>query len=220
MAENEKKKGSKWLKWTTVVSVSGVLFIIMAVFVIPMLTPNISTVVSNLVANSGGIMAIVPWLLKPIKDSLLQDFIRERDKQDKKSLEEFKSELAKSLEKYKSELAKSLEKYKSDLNKEQKMREQIALIAEALADWLAADIRNAEDVRQLNKRSFEMTFWLPDDLSKELNDLFAHKGKKEIRDVLFDVRKYMWEDTKREGSKLEPHEIVIFKQKKLISSIE
>lgn len=209
MAENEKKKGSKWLKWTTVVSVLGVLFIIMAVFVIPMFTPNISTVASNLVANSGGIMAIVPWLLKPIKDSLLQDFIRERDKQDKKSLEEFKSELA-----------KSLEKYKSDLNKEQKMREQIALIAEVLADWLAADIRNAEDVRQLNKRSFEMTFWLPDDLSKELNNLFAHKGEKEIRDVLFDVRKYMWEDTKREGSKLEPHEIVIFKQKKLLSSIE
>lgn len=209
MAENEKKKGSKWLKWTTVVSVSGVLFIIMAVFVIPMLTPNISTVASNLVANSGGIMAIVPWLLKPIKDSLLQDFIRERDKQDKKSLEEFKSELA-----------KSLEKYKSDLNKEQKMREQIALIAEVLADWLAADIRNAEDVRQLNKRSFEMTFWLPDDLSKELNNLFAHKGEKGIRDVLFDVREYMWEDTKREGSKLEPNEIVIFKQKKLLSSIE
>lgn len=111
-------------------------------------------------------------------------------------------------------------RYRMKFEKEQKRREQIALIAEVLADWLAADIRNAEDIRQLNKRSFEMTFWLPDDLSKELNNLFAHEGEKDIRDVLFDVRKYMWKDTKKAGSKLEPHEIVIFKQKKLLSSIE
>ncbi len=66
----------------------------------------------------------------------------------------------------KHEYDKNLEEYKYEVRK----REQSAMVAELFSRWII--IKKAEDevrFRELNKLSFEMSLWLPDNIAVEIN---------------------------------------------------
>ena len=98
-------------------------------------------------------------------------------------------------------------------DKEQKKREQAAIVAEALANWLSADTSDEEERRRLHKSVWEMTIWLPDDLAKKVNDLLAYSDPNvSVRTLLFEVRAYIW-GKKIEKEQFRSSDIVFFPQK-------
>ena len=86
---------------------------------------------------------------------------------------------------------KSLEQFKADLSFEQKKREQAAIVAEAIADWVAKPTK-VEDVKKLQKLVWEATLWLPDELAKEFNDMLAHK-EHTAKEMLVSIKSHIWQ---------------------------
>jgi hypothetical protein len=103
---------------------------------------------------------------------------------------------------------KSIEQLKADLSFEQKKREQAALVAEAIAEWIAYPTE-VEDIKKLQKLVWEATLWLPDDLAKNFNDMLAHK-EKTAKEMLVEVKSHIWQ----QETKLEPDDIVHFELSK------
>ena len=64
-------------------------------------------------------------------------------------------------ESIKHEYDKKLEEVKFDIKK----REQAALVAELFSKWIHVDEVAMPNARELNKLSFEMSLWLPDELA-------------------------------------------------------
>lgn len=103
---------------------------------------------------------------------------------------------------------KSIEQLKADLSFEQKKREQSALVAEAIAEWIASPTE-IEDVKKLQKLVWEATLWLPDELAKDFNDMLAHK-EKTAKEMLVAVKSHIWQ----QPTSLKPGDIVHFEIKK------
>ncbi len=57
-----------------------------------------------------------------------------------------------------------LEEFKFDIRK----REQSALVAELFSKWIHVDENKMPNARDLNRLSFEMSLWLPDELAIEI----------------------------------------------------
>lgn len=102
----------------------------------------------------------------------------------------------------------SIEQLKADLSFEQKKREQAALVAEAIADWIAYPTE-VEDIKKLQKLVWEATLWLPDDLAKDFNDMLAHK-EKTAKEMLVAVKSHIWQ----QQTELKPDDIVHFELRK------
>ncbi|WP_072669381.1 hypothetical protein [Vibrio injensis] len=105
-------------------------------------------------------------------------------------------------------IKKSLEEFKSELAFEQKKREQAALVAEAIAEWVVHPTE-VDDIKQLQKLVWEATLWLPDDLAKNFNDMLAHK-EKTAKEMLVDVKSHIWQ----KPTTLKPDDIVHFEVRK------
>lgn len=99
---------------------------------------------------------------------------------------------------------KSMEQLKADLSFEQKKREQAALVAEAIANWIAHPTE-VKDIKELQKLVWEATLWLPDDLAKDFNDMLTHK-EKTAKEMLVSVKSHIWQ----QETKLKPDDIVHF----------
>ena len=106
-------------------------------------------------------------------------------------------------------IKKSMELLKSELAFEQKKREQAALVAEAIAEWIAHPTE-VEDIKHLQKLVWEATLWLPDDLAKNFNDMLAHK-EKTAKEMLVAVKSHIWQ----QPTTLKPDDIVHFEVRKL-----
>ncbi len=65
---------------------------------------------------------------------------------------------------------KSLEKIKAELAFETRKREQSALVAELLAQW----INQPMNKNLVNKLAWEASLWLPENEADQLNKLLAH----------------------------------------------
>ena len=99
---------------------------------------------------------------------------------------------------------KSLERFKTELAFESKKREQSALVAELLAQW----INQPMDKTLVNKLAWEASLWLPENEADQLNKLLAHdpKGPK-TKEMLISIRELI------QGCKtsLKANELVHFK---------
>jgi hypothetical protein len=68
---------------------------------------------------------------------------------------------------------------------ELRVREQAALVADLLAEWLA----NPEDKKRLNQLTFQAALWLPAEAAKELTrTLIWAPGAKNVHEILLLVR--------------------------------
>lgn len=105
-------------------------------------------------------------------------------------------------------IKKSMELLKSELAFEQKKREQAALVAEAIAEWIAHPTE-VEDIKHLQKLVWEATLWLPDDLAKNFNDMLTHK-EKTAKEMLVAVKSHIWQ----QPTTLKPDDIVHFELRK------
>lgn len=102
----------------------------------------------------------------------------------------------------------AIEQLKADLSFEQKKREQSALVAEAIAEWIAYPTE-IEDVKKLQKLVWEATLWLPDELAKKFNDMLTHK-ESTVKEVLVAVKSHIWQ----KPTSLKPDDIVHFEIRK------
>jgi len=80
---------------------------------------------------------------------------------------------------------KKIEDLKADLSFNIKKREASALVAELLAEWVS----KPEKRTKLNKLLWEASLWLPDNETKELNKLLAHKGDIHMKEMLVKIRR-------------------------------
>lgn len=94
----------------------------------------------------------------------------------------FKSRIESSI---KHEYDKQLEEIKAALNFNSKKREESALVAELLAEWVS----RPEKHKTVNKLLWEASLWLPDKEAKELNNLLAHEGDITTKQMLVEIRK-------------------------------
>ncbi|AMC35358.1 hypothetical protein [Janthinobacterium sp. B9-8] len=85
----------------------------------------------------------------------------------------------------KNEYDRKLEQLKVDLNFSVKKREEAALVAELLAEWIS----QPEDRKILNKLLWEASLWLPDEETLALNNLLAHEGNITTKQMLIKIRK-------------------------------
>jgi hypothetical protein len=85
----------------------------------------------------------------------------------------------------KHEYDNQLEKIKSTLSFNAKKREESALVAELLAEWVS----KPEKHKTVNKLLWEASLWLPDKETKELNNLLAHEGDITTKQMLVKIRK-------------------------------
>ncbi|MGN2614743.1 hypothetical protein [Aliivibrio fischeri] len=85
----------------------------------------------------------------------------------------------------KNEYDQKLEQLKVDLNFSIKKREEAALVAELLAEWVS----KPEDLKTLNKLLWEASLWLPDQETLELNNLLAHEGNITTKQMIIKIRK-------------------------------
>ena len=83
------------------------------------------------------------------------------------------------------EYATKLEEYKYQVE----VKKKAELVAKLLAHW----INSPEDKEELNRMTFECYLWLPDDLAKDLADLFAYERKEEVtvKAVLIKIRRHL-----------------------------
>lgn len=102
----------------------------------------------------------------------------------------------------KHEYDKKLEELRFEIKK----REQSSLIAELFSSWLIIkqdELRN----RQLNKLSFEMSLWLPDDIAFEINKRLKNLGgAKRAEELIVECRKII----QGTDTKLRPEDITFF----------
>src|SRR5439155_21204443 len=68
---------------------------------------------------------------------------------------------------------KKLEEVKFDIRK----REQAALVAELFSKWIHVDEAAMPNARELNRLSFEISLWLPDELAVEITRRFNNLQK-------------------------------------------
>ncbi|WP_375320593.1 hypothetical protein [Aliivibrio logei] len=85
----------------------------------------------------------------------------------------------------KNEYDQKLEQLKVDLNFSIKKREEAALVAELLAEWVS----HPEDQKILNKLLWEASLWLPDEETLALNNLLAHEGSITTKQMIIQIRK-------------------------------
>ncbi|MCL1058854.1 hypothetical protein L2729_12770 [Shewanella gelidimarina] len=85
----------------------------------------------------------------------------------------------------KHEYDNKLEEIKSVLSFNTKKREESAFVAELLAEWVS----NPVDKKHLHKLLWEASLWLPDEETKELNNLLAHQGMTTTKQMLVKIRK-------------------------------
>ena len=102
----------------------------------------------------------------------------------------------------KHEYDKKLEEYRFEMKK----REQSSLIAQLFSNWLILkkdEIRN----RELNKLSFEMSLWLPDDVALEINKRLKNlDGARPAEELIVECRKII----QGTDTKLRPEDITFF----------
>lgn len=98
------------------------------------------------------------------------------------------------------EYDKKLEEIRYDIIK----REQAAKIAELFSKWISL---KDESKRELNRLSFEMSLWLPDDVAVEINKRLKNlDGSKSVQDLIIECRKII----QRNDTKLTPNDITFF----------
>jgi len=104
----------------------------------------------------------------------------------------------------KHEYNKKLEEFKFEMRK----REQSAVIANLFSKWLIIKQKSDEDrFRELNRLSFEMSLWLPDEIAVEINKKLKNLGSaKSIQELLIDCRQIIQGDK----TKLRPEDITFF----------
>lgn len=97
---------------------------------------------------------------------------------------------------------KKLEEIKFEMKK----REQSALVANMFSKWIFLK-DDTDKNRELNKLSFEMSLWLPDNIAIEVNKRLKNKeDSKTVMDLIIECRKLL-NDGKTE---LKPEEITFF----------
>lgn len=118
--------------------------------------------------------------------TLITSYLKEKGKN--LATKEDIEEITKKIESIKHDYNRQLEEFKQ----EQLIRYKAEIVAELIAEWLD----KPEDIKRLNKLSFEAFIWLPDDICNELSKLLSHKSDaKPYRDVLIDTRKYLLKET-------------------------
>ncbi len=85
----------------------------------------------------------------------------------------------------KNEYDQKIEQLKVDLNFSVKKREEAALVAELLAEW----VNRPDDLKTLNRLLWEASLWLPDEEALEINNLLAHDGDITTKQMIIKVRK-------------------------------
>jgi hypothetical protein len=110
------------------------------------------------------------------------------------------------------EYEKELEEFKFEMRK----REQSALVADLFSTWVHVKEDNEEITeseeeryRKLNRLSFEMSLWLPDQLAIEINNMLQWKGKG-WAELLIECRKVI---QNTETTELQPGNITYFNTK-------
>jgi hypothetical protein len=97
---------------------------------------------------------------------------------------------------------KKLEEIKFEIKK----REQSALVANMFSKWIVLK-DDTDKNRELNKLSFEMSLWLPDNIAIEVNKRLRNaKDSKTVMDLIIECRKLI-NDGKTD---LKPEEITFF----------
>lgn len=87
------------------------------------------------------------------------------------------------------------DKRAADYKEEIELRRRAQLVAELLAEWMAAapgEVMTSEQRKRLNRLSFESTLWLPEEISVELSKVLQKSPDAPSHfDVLLRVRKYL-----------------------------
>lgn len=87
---------------------------------------------------------------------------------------------------------KQIAKYSS----ERIVSQKASVIAELFALWARSDVTQHKDTKaRLNHLSYECMLWLPDDIANDVSNLFLNpsSAKKKAKDILIDVRKYLYD---------------------------
>jgi hypothetical protein len=75
-----------------------------------------------------------------------------------------------------------------ELKFEIRQREQAAMIADLLSEWVA----NPEDKKRLNQLTWEASLWLPEGVARDLCRTFSYQsGAKSSKELLIEVRKIL-----------------------------
>lgn len=109
----------------------------------------------------------------------------------------------------KHEYDKKIEDYKNDIEKRNKAEQ----ISELLSEWLSFP----DSQKELNKLSINLFLWLPDNLIIDLSNLLSHSQTNpvDIRDFIFNIRKYLNSDTK-----INKNSIILFTKENFIKKIK
>ena len=104
----------------------------------------------------------------------------------------------------KHEYDKKIEEFKFEMRK----REQSALVADLFSKWIhIKDEKNNPNARELNRLSFEMSLWLPDEVAIEINKRLKNlQDAKPAMDLLIECRKVIH----GAETKLSPIDITFF----------
>lgn len=91
---------------------------------------------------------------------------------------------------------------------EMKKREQSALVADLFSKWIhISDEGNHPQARELNRLSFEMSLWLPDDIAIEINKRLKNlQEAKPTMDLLIECRKII----QGSDTRLKPVDLTFF----------
>jgi hypothetical protein len=96
-----------------------------------------------------------------------------------------------------------LEEFKFEIRK----REQSALVAELFSKWIHVDESKIPNVRELNRLSFEISLWLPDEVAVEIGRRLKNlQNAKPAQDLLAECRKII----QGKDTKLRPEDITFF----------
>ena len=96
-----------------------------------------------------------------------------------------------------------LEEFKFDIRK----REQSALVADLFSKWIHVDENKMPNARDLNRLSFEMSLWLPDELAIEIGRRLRNlQDAKPPQDLLVECRKII----QGKDTKVQPGDITFF----------
>lgn len=100
------------------------------------------------------------------------------------------------------EYDKKLENFRFETRK----REQSALVAAVLSEWISIDVSH----KLLNKLVWEATLWLPDPLAKDLNARLANApDAQSLQEILVAVKEHL----QGAPSEIKPNEIVYYKHR-------
>jgi hypothetical protein len=86
------------------------------------------------------------------------------------------------------EYDRKLEELKSEIRR----REQAAVVAELLAEWISNPNPDAQHCKTLNRLTWEAKLWLPEALVKDLcRTLVLAPGRKNVIELIVDVRRVL-----------------------------